>query len=229
MPVPKVLLPILMLGIGPAVSSSCLAQPPTDSASSAVEADRVAGRSLEEWRTVLQASSETARLRAVKTLALFGSRAEESLLEALEDESEGVRYWAASALGDLPSHTAVKKLALIFENGTEAEQLAAAYALVRGIEEPFSNAEEGRLQAAAFGLLVERLRARERSMVMCAADFLGRLGREGIPAMDELETVYFEHHVDENPIRRTDADYHLSGACLNALRMIDPMWHPTRF
>lgn len=229
MSVPKVLLPILMLAIWPAVSSPLWAQSPAGSVSSAVEADRVAGRTLDEWRAVLQESSETARLRAVKTLALFGSRAEESLLEALEDESEGVRYWAASALGDLPSHTAVKKLTELFEEGTEAEQLAAAYALVRGIEEPFADDEEGRLQDAAFGLLVERLRARERSMVMCAADFLGRLGREGIPAMDELETVYFEHHVNENPIRRTDADYHLSGACLNALRMIDPMWHPTRF
>lgn len=190
---------------------------------------RVAGRSLTQWHEELASPSEIARLRAVKSLASFGAPAEASLIEALDDESEGVRYWAASALGDQQSHAALAKLAEHFRMGNDAERLAMAYALVRGIKEPAESDEQAALQTAAFGLMVERLRASERSMVMCAADFIGRLGSEGRAAMEELETIYFEHHVDENPIRRADADYHLSGACLNALRMIDPLWRPTRF
>ena len=213
----------------------------------ATEPHRVGGRTLAQWREQLASPSEVVRLRAIKSVSAFSREGIAVLIEALSDPSEAVRYWAASALGDLrlsaqrsgdTEHNDLEAQIVAardalhqrFESSSsEAERLALAYGLVQTI---VHQDEEGPWQAvrsAAFDQLMQRLRARERSMVMSAADFLGRLGRAGSPAMEELETIYYEHHVDENPIRKPNADYHLSGACLNALRAIDPAWKPTRF
>ena len=193
---------------------------------------RVAGRTLDQWRGELESNSEVARLRAVKSLASFGDASVDALVAAMDDSSEAVRYWAASALGDLgQSATSARPtlIACLERSESAAEQLSLSYALLRTLPTDEDDVAESIKQDPAFATLLAGLRHEERSHVMCSADFLGRLGPAGSAAVELLETVYYENHADENPIRKSDADYHLSGACLNALRAINPRWQPTRF
>ena len=180
---------------------------------------QVAGRTLEAWTADLDSPNEFVRLRAVKSLLPFGKRAVPSLVKALGDQHAGVQYWAASHLGNL--RTASKDAVAIlhkFEAGkNDALAMAAAYALCQ-VEKP-----DGHIK-----LLISRLEYPERGMACSAAEFLGRLGAKGKPAVAALEAAYYRNNRKPGEPGRAKADYHIRGASQNALRHILGSWEPKK-
>lgn len=172
----------------------------------------IAGRTLSQWTADLAHPNEFVRLRAAKTLRAFGRPAVPSLSRALSDRHAGVRYWAASHLGDFAtaSRETVSRLKSLKSGEHPAVAMAAAYALCR-VDSTDSHIE----------LLIERLESSQRGTACCAAEFLGRLGSEGKPAVAALEAA-FERH--KRGVR--GADYHVNGAAQNALRQILGQWEP---
>ena len=141
-----------------------------------------------------------------------------ALLGALDDPSAGVRYWAASHLGAI-GPTADRALPRLKELKADQEfpavQMAAAFALCR------IDKVEDHLQ-----LLTARLDYPERGMACSAAEFLGRLGADGQAAVPALERAYHANSRQQNPVRKDNPDYHIQGACQNALRKIVEDWKP---
>ncbi len=178
--------------------------------------DQVAGRTVSGWSRDLEHANVFVRLRAAKTLGVFGPRAAGSLIRALDDQDAGVRYWAASHLADMgdAAKPAVPRLRKLRQSQRHpAVAMAAAFALCR------LDTLDGNLE-----LLVERLRDPERGMACSAAEMLGRLGPAAKSAVAALEQTYRRHHRrpgEPGPVR---ADYHVRGAAQNALRKIQPGW-----
>ncbi len=169
------------------------------------DAKKVAGRTLEQWAADLDSENEIVRLRAAKSLGPFGDAATKTLIKALDDQSAGVQYWAAYHLGPIgeKAKTAIDKLKAIKANKQHpGTAMAAAYALCRieGVKPHID-------------LLIERTHHPERGMACSAAEFLGMIGPDAKAAVPTLEKHQKGHK-----------DYHVKGACQNALRKIVPGW-----
>lgn len=171
------------------------------------EGKKVAGRTLAEWNVDLSSSNEIVRLRAVKSLGPFGMSAAAVLQKCLSDESDAVQYWAADHLGSIGPKISKSKSrarivdsleAIIQASPEKAVSMASAYALFK------IDAKKEHLD-----LVIKRLSHVERGMACSAAEFLGKIGPPAKSALPELEKKYKEH-----------GDYHVRGACLNAIRKI---------
>ena len=177
------------------------------------EEKKVAGRTMKGWAADLDSTNEFVRLRAVKSLGPFGADAIEPLRKALDDESAGVRYWAASHLGAIgrKASDAVERLKeLKADKKNPAVAMSAAFALCR-VDSVKKHIE----------LLISRLDYPERGMACAAAEFLGRLGSAGKFAIPALERT-FKKHARSSTFK--GKDYHINGAAQNALRKIQPGW-----
>ncbi|WP_164102297.1 sulfatase-like hydrolase/transferase [Candidatus Laterigemmans baculatus] len=151
---------------GPGVSAE-EARPPVEAVAAAEPVPTVAGRELAGWVADLESEQRVVRLRAVRSLAPFGSAAGEPLRGVLESEDPAVRYLAAIDLGRLggePLEASVERLKSLRDDPHPAVQMAAAFALCR------SGNREGNLD-----LLVERLDDPERAMACSAAQLLEQL------------------------------------------------------
>ncbi len=180
---------------------------------------QVAGRALKAWTADLDSPNEFVRLRAAKSLLAFGKPAIPSLVKALGDKNVGVQYWAASHLGDLQTapKEAVKMLRQFESGKNDALAMVAAYALCQ-IEKPGDHIK----------LLMSRLEYPERGMACCAAEFLGRLGPKGKPAVAALEAAYHRNNRKPGEPGKATADYHIRGTSQNALRHILGSWKPKK-
>ena len=140
----------------------------------------VAGRTLDQYAAALNDETPTVRLRAVLSLRAFGADAVPAFVDALGHHDEAVRYWAASALGDLAgadgAGDAVPALRALLTGG-RGERLAAAYALTA-----LGHGGEG-LPVLTAGLADPQPRG---AAGIAAADFLIRLGPAAAPAEPEL-------------------------------------------
>ena len=176
---------------------------------------KVAGRTLAEFTAELESPNVFVRLRAAKSLRAFGKSAVPALSKALQDKNNGVQYWAASHLGDIGSapKEAVAILRKLEAGKHPATAMAAAYALCR-IEKPKDHIK----------LLIGRLDYPERGMACSAAEFLGRLGQDGRPAVPALEAAYHRHNKKPGEANKGNTDYHICGASQNALRQILGEW-----
>jgi len=168
---------------------------------------RVAGHTLSEWAEQLSAENETIRLRAAKTMGVFGAAATPALSQMLLHDDASVRYWAASHLGDIgPQANAAKpNLQQLLGDDSPAVRMAAAYALCR------TEGVDSRID-----VLVEALRHPERGMGCCAAEMLGRIGPPARPALPAMQAA-FQWHDD----RQNSGDYHVRCATQNAIRKIE--------
>jgi len=164
------------------------------------EAPQVAGRTLAEWTDDLKSDNELVRLRATLSLGAFREPAVSALTAALEDPSDGVRYWAASELGDIgpAAKPALARLRKLNKEKFIGLRIAAAYALCR----------LGELDAG-LPTLTTALESPERGISNSAVDFLARVGPPAKAAIGPLEQAAKQHD-----------DYHVRGAALEALRRI---------
>lgn len=162
-------------------------------------AEAVAGRSLTEWTVELQSSSPVVRRRAVLSLGAFGKSAVPELTKALTHEDAVVRYWAASALGDLGdgAKSALEPLRMVHDEKSIGVRIAAAYALCR-----IGQVDE------ALPTLLEGLKHDARGVWNSSADFLARIGP---PAKGAIPTLEAEG--------KRGAD-HIADICNEALRRI---------
>ena len=175
----------------------------------------IAGRTLNGWAVDLSVKNEIVRLRAIKTIGQFGPEATHVLTKALEDDSNGVRYWAAYHLGRIgpKAKKAQSKLEKLREDKkAPAVAMVAAFALSR----------LGLLKEN-LPLLIERLKHPERGMACSAAELLGNVGPAAKAAIPALEATYHRHERGKD-----GADYHVQGAAQNALRKIQPGWEPNK-
>ncbi|MFM2093762.1 MAG: hypothetical protein RIS70_886, partial [Planctomycetota bacterium] len=167
--------------------------------------ETVAGRSLTEWSSQLSSTSPVVRRRAVLSVGAFGERAVPELTRVLNAEDPVLRYWAASALGDIgalgniggPASPAIEPLRRMVTEQELGIRIAAAYALCR-----LSRVEEG-LPTLLDGLMDER-----RGVWNASADFLARIGPAAEAAIPALEQA---------AKRRAD---HIADICNEALRRI---------
>ena len=175
---------------------------------------KVAGRTVAEWVADLESESELVRSRAVKSLGPFGKAAIGGLLTALDDKSPAVTYWACYHLGRVgnDAKAAVKKLKELQSGDSSAVVLAASFALCK-IEKIDGNITH----------LTERLKSPERGMACSAAELLGEIGPPAKIAVPELEAT-LKRHDKTTGGKRPGIDYHVYGACQNALRRIQPGW-----
>lgn len=162
-------------------------------------ADVVAGRSQSEWSADLRSPSPVVRRRAVLSLGAFGKTAVPELAKALAHEDAVVRYWAASALGDLggDAKSALEPLRRVHGEKSIGVRIAAAYAMCR-----IGQVEE------ALPTLLEGLKHDARGVWNSSADFLARIGPPAIGAIPTLEQE-----------GKRGAD-HIADICNEALRRI---------
>lgn len=166
-------------------------------------AERVAGRTLEEWTEEVASSNRSRRLIAAKSIGAFGADAVATLTLMIHHDDPAVRYWAASHLGNLGPEAADAQTALSthFEGESRAVQLAIAYALCRidGVDR-WSQP------------LIDSIQSPEREVACVAADFLARIGPDAkslLPSIVERYEAY-----------QKEGDYHIRGALKNAVRAI---------
>lgn len=185
-----------LLCIGILAANFAVAKPPSE----------VAGRALEGWLQDLHSANETVRLRAAKTIGLFGLPAVPHLIRILEDADDAARYWAASHLGNLGVEEAAASEALqrAFQNTRSLPvRMAVGYAL-------------SRIDQAGpwFSPLYDGAQSPQRSTACAAADFFARIGPPAKTALPFLQTILKKHS------RRGKGDYHVRGAVKNAIRAI---------
>ena len=168
----------------------------------------VAGRSMAEYAAQIDDPDRVVRLRAIKTLGVFGPAAGAVLRDALDHEDAAVRYTAAVHLGQIggePLQLAEERLIeLASDRRRHAVRMAASYALC----------ESGKV-SEHLPLLIDSLGYGERGMACSAAELIGRLGPDAKAAAPALETTYQKHRPGA-----TGGDYHIGGAAMNALRKI---------
>ncbi len=177
---------------------------------------RVAGRTLVQWAADLKSTEETIRLRAAKSVGLFGKPAANMYVEMLADRDESVRYWAASHLGDLGQLKKPWRDALLQHQSDQSMgvRLAVAYALSRRASSKNVGGESETASVEAdLKPLLDGLENRERGAACASAEFLGRLGPLAKSALGRLELSFAKHS-------GTGGDYHVRGAVKNAIRKI---------
>jgi HEAT repeat protein len=196
----RLILVLVGFAVGAGTPAAAADAPKRPAAQKFAEAPATAaGRTLAEWIGDLKSSREVVRLRAALTLGVFGHKAVPALVESLDDPSPGVRYWAASHLGDLREAPpeAIAKLKAGLHDANIGVRMSAAYALCCvGEVEP------------ALDTLTASLKSKVLGNVLSAADFLGRVGspaQAAIPALEEASD---------------NKDYHIKGVAQGAIRRI---------
>jgi uncharacterized sulfatase len=126
----------------------------------------------------------------VLSLGAFGNRAVPELTKALAHEDAVVRYWAASALGDLggDAKSALEPLRKVHGEKPIGVRIAAAYALCR-----IGQVDEG------LPTLLEGLKDDTRGVWNSSADFLARIGppaKAAIPTLEEEGKRGADHIAD---------------------------------
>jgi N-sulfoglucosamine sulfohydrolase len=167
---------------------------------------RVAGRTLDQWSADTKSPAQTTRLRAAKSVGLFGKSATSVFVAMLADRDDAVRYWAASHLGDLDQLDAPSRVALLArqDDPSAGVRLAVSYALSRG---------NSMTRGKDIAPLLEGLASRERGAACASAEFLGRLGTDGELSIERLKKTLARHSAQ-------GGDYHVRGAVTNAIRKI---------
>jgi HEAT repeat protein len=167
----------------------------------------VAGQTVDQVASQIANENRTIRLRAVKTLGVFGQPAGKALAAALGHEDAAVRYTAAIHLGNLRGDALTDALPqlskLITEDSSQATQMAVAYALCRA----------GKLDVG-LPVLLERLQRPSRAIATSAAELLGMIGPAASAALDQLQAV-----ADANRPGGS-GDYHIGGATKAAITKI---------
>lgn len=180
--------------------------PPELSAADPVQS--VAGRSLTEYAQQLSSDNRVVRLRAAKSLGVFGESAGPALLEALQNQDAAVQYIAAEHLGLIggqPLEQAKPELIRLSDEVSPLPvRMAAAFALCRSGD-----------VKTHLSTLTDALQHRERGVVCSAAALIGKIGPEAETAIEALEKVHAEHRAGVK-----GGDYHRGGAAMNALRQI---------
>ena len=165
-------------------------------------AETVAGKSLKQWSADLQSENQTTRLRAAKTLGIFGESAGDVFNQMLDHDDVSVVYHAASHIGDsrVKSDTVAGKLTKLLGHEHASVQVAAAYALCRidGVKEKYA------------AVLNSALASKERGAACSAAEMYQRIG----PAASQ-------HALAALKAAQQNNDYHVKGAVINALRMVE--------
>ena len=183
----------------PLAAALLLAPPPDPPAGDSTGPATVAGRTADQWAADLTSDARPARGRAALSLRAFGPAGAPLLADALTNDDEAVRFWAAEGLGMTPDAPAVKDargdLLLMAVDGGTAERLAAAFAL-GAMGEP----------DAALPVLLDGLDHPSRGVAVTAADFLARLGKTAAPAGETLKKAALTH-----------ADYHVRYRSAQAL------------
>ena len=170
---------------------------------STASAQQIAGRGLREWQEDLQNENRTVRLRAAKTIGIFGEAAIDANIEMLTSQDVAIRYWAATHLGDLETlpDRAVGPLQILFTSDSLPLQLASAYALCRSDFERYS------------APLMHGIDSKNREIGCTAGDFLARLGPVAKSVLPKVEARFAD-------LRDNKGDYHIRGAVKNAVREI---------
>lgn len=164
--------------------------------------ETVAGRTLQQWTADLDSESQTTRLRAAKTVGIFGESAGDVFVEMLDHGDVSVIYHAASHIGDsrVKSEKVLNKLQSLLKHQHSSVRVAAAYALCR--------VDEVSEQYTA--ILNSALASNERGAACSAAEMYQRIGASardlGLPALQEA---------------LNNRDYHVKGAAENAIRTVD--------
>lgn len=167
----------------------------------------VAGRTLKEWTQELSSKHRIVRLRAARTLPVFGAPAVPALSGALGSDDPAIVYWAAYGLGDIarPAPKALPHLKRLLKSKSEALRISAAYAMCR----------LGHVKLA-LPVLTAGLKSPHRGTANSAADFLARIGppaRAALPALKEAAG---------------HRDYHVKNAANEAIRRITAKADATR-
>ena len=176
----------------------------------AADPPTVAGRTVQQYADDLDHEDRVVRLRAVKSLGVFGASAAEPLRQALDHQDAAVRYTAAVHLGRIGGETlkaSRKRLQQLAGDETSfAVQMAASFALCRiGLVEEH------------LPLLIEGLAFPERGTSCSAAELIGQLGPAAAAASEPLQQTYERHRPGVK-----GGDYHIGGAAKNALRKVQP-------
>jgi len=168
----------------------------------------VAGRSLDQYARQLSDADRVVRLRAVRSLGVFGEGAGSALQGGLNHEDAAIRYVAAVQLGRIggsPLLQAKRRLQkLAGDQSSLAVRLAASFALCR-----LGEVDQH------LPLLTESLNHPARGTACSAAELIGRIGPPAAPAVAALVAT-----VEANRPGQRRGDYHLGGAAMNALRSI---------
>ncbi len=187
----------LLLWLGPPAARCQAASPAT-----------ISGRTVAQYRALLDDPDRVIRLLAIKSLGAFGESAGDAIRASLDHQDAAMRYTAAVHLGRIggkPLSLAEERLTeLAAEKKSLAVQMAASYALC----------ELGKTEQH-LPLLVESLTYPERGMACSAAELIGRLGPDAIDAVGPLEAAYAKNRPGVK-----GGDYHIGGATKNALRKI---------
>jgi len=164
---------------------------------------RVAARLLADWAADLKNGDEQERLKAVRTLPVFGRHAADALQDALSDPSPAVRYAAAEAVGNLRL-ASPERLEELLEDEHVAVRTAAAYARLRhGTHE------------RAFVQLISAVTYNNRTLPLAAIDFLEKLGLEG-----DLNERQRQEAVMAMDRRINDQDSHIAKAANRSIRSL---------
>jgi len=174
-----------MIAALPLVAALCLAGPPGHGSPPGDPAT-VAGRTADAWAAEVDDPNRVVRNRAVLSLRAFGADAAPHLADALRNEDEAVRFWAAEGLGMTPKAPAAKGSLVVLrtmaKDGATGERLAAAFAVAA-----LGEADVG------VPVLIEGLKHPSRGVAVTSADFLARLGKAAAPAADALRDAASNH------------------------------------
>ena len=125
--------------------------------------------------------------KCIEVMEFDQQRDVESLIGALSDENEAIRFWAAYGLGNIPdlSIDVVNKLQRILNNDTEAVKIAAARAICRLKE-----------SKAALNVLEDNLQNSNLIVGLYAALFIEDLDEDliikALPAIKEVKESPYE-------------------------------------
>ncbi len=177
------------------------------SASADTPTTEIAGRTISQWSDQLDDEDRVVRLRALRSLAAFGSASQDELIGTLEHSDAAMRYVAAVALGDLgePATSSAKKQLkkMAKSDSSLAVKNATAYALCRsGLVDEY------------LPQLIDSFSYPERGMAVGMIDLVAKIGSPASAALEPLEKLI----VDNPPSGK--GDYHIGGAARQAARKI---------
>ena len=133
------------------------------------------------------------------------------------DPKQGLKYHAvrpaAPPSGKFKFRTCLVLRKLSKSKDQPAIAMAATYAIC-GITGPEKHLDK----------LAEYLNYPERGMACSAAEFLGKLGPKASAAVPALEAAFRNNDRVPGKKGKGNRDYHIRGACQNALRKIVPGW-----
>ena len=142
------------------------------------------GRTLDQWKSDLESSSQIDRLLAIRSIGEMAidkqSGATEALLEAIAHKDGSVRYWAAVAAIHLPSLNATAQALLTdaLEDPVPEVRIQAAHALINTAAEP-----------EAIRALGELLSHRNRGVRLQTVHAIDAIKDKAAPLVKELQVA----------------------------------------